>query len=260
MRIKNLFTDQDDNREVVIVGTGPSLRVAELWGRAGYRSVDDPFYGMTKIGLNRAWRYAQCDLMLTAHPELYLEWCEERDRLGMEKKPFERSLADKQFMATQWVVKGKKAPMPDLDLDDPHTYVYKTSEDWNHFIKPPEDTLFLGRGIHQTGMQLAYLMGARRIWMLGVDMTVLGGEHHAGHEHVQYHGLAPQEVMSEYYVWAQKARDLLLKAGVRVWTASPFLGLGNANTEYNHLKKALGLSDLPSPKDVSKYTRKKADI
>ena len=66
--------------------------------------------------------------------------------------------------------------------------------------------------------------------------------------------------MSEYYVWAQKARDLLLKAGVRVWTASPFLGLGNANTEYNHLKKALGLSDLPSPKDVSKYTRKKADI
>lgn len=229
MRIGKL-TNRHRGQVVYVVGTGPSLRL-----------VPPAFFkDKVTIGLNQAWKFFPPTYSLTVHPELVLEW----EKAARRPK-------------TAWAVKIKP-PMDDLTLDDKRYYAFHTREDWGLFVRPAADTLFIGRGVQQTGLDLAARMGAAAVVLVGVDMGELGGEHHGHQQHVQFHGLAPKAVYAEYRAWTRKARDLL-HPRVAVLSLSPCLGVF-PDEDYRHLLRERGLKALPKPPDVSAYDRAQADL
>jgi hypothetical protein len=226
-----------------VVGTGPSLRVTDL------SLLHNT--GVYVIGLNQAYRHVRCHLCVTAHPELYQEYA---------KSKYADSIGRLERRVGRWVIK-KKPPMADLSLDDERHFVFHTSEDWSLFTKPEDDTLFLGRGIQLTAMDLAARMGASHVILVGCDMTALAGEHHGHAQHVRFHGLPPPDVYREYYEWTRRGRTELRKRKppVPVYSLTPFLGLGHTNDDWRFLKAELGVGDLPPPEDTSAYKRKGTD-
>lgn len=231
-------------QDVYVCGTGPSMRCFP----------PEFLRDKVTIGLNQFWKYAATrprgegqvsptTYSLTVHPELLQEY------LAAARRP-----------PTQWLVKPK-APMADLTLDDPRFYVFHAAEDWGLFARPVQDTLFQGRGVQQTALHLAAHLGARAVVLVGVDMCALGGDHHGHDQHVRFLGLPAADVYAEYRAWTRKARRLLREHhGIPVLTLSPFAGLDDAAADYRELCRELKLPPLPPPKDVSPYTRKRADL
>lgn len=246
MRIDDpVLCNQFKGRDVYVVGSGPSMRLFDV------RFL----LGKPTIALNQAWRYwtgtgAAPTLGLTVHPELVQEYNREYVT-APETAP---------LPVVAWAVK-RKPPMEGLTLDDRRYYVFKTNPDFATLAARPADTLFIGRGVQQTAMDLAARLGARAIVLVGVDMAALGGDHHGHDQHVQFHGLAAEDVYLEYVTWTRKARTLITQRwGIPILTLSPFLGAGRANEDYEHLCRERGLSPLPAPPDVSTYMRKQADL
>lgn len=227
MRIQGLI-DKHKGGDIYIVGTGPSMRVFPV----------DFLHDKTTIGLNQAWRYLKLKYCITVHPELFSDY--EKDQRNK----------------TTWIIK-KKPPMEHLDLDDPVHYVFHTEqENYELLVKNKPDTLFIGRGVQQTAMHLASIMGAKNIFLVGIDMTDLGGEHHGHNQHVKFHGLAPADVYAEYRKVTAKVRTILLRKGINTLTLSPFLGAVHGDEDYTRLLHELNLPKLPQPKDTSTYSRK----
>lgn len=219
---------------IYIVGTGPSLRVFPK------AYIKDKI----TIGLNQAWKHLNCKYSITVHPELVDEFNEEAGPINK----------------TQWVVK-QKGSFVNVSLDNPKYYMFKTVDrDFSIFTKPVEDHLFIGRGVQQTAMNLAALMGASTIILVGVDMAAVGGDHHGHDQHVRFHGLPPDQCYSEYREYTAKARVELTKMGISVLTLSPFLGADSANEDYTRLCKEKGLAKLPPPEDTSPYKREGSDL
>jgi len=227
MRIQEL-TDKHKGQDIYIVGTGPSMRVFPV----------DYLNNKITIGLNQAWRYSKLSYCITVHPELFLEYQKEKKN------------------ETTWIIK-KKTPMEYLELDDPNHYVFHTEqENYELLTKQKQNVLFIGRGVQQTAMHVAYLMGAKNIILVGVDMTDLNGEHHGHNQHVKFHGFAPDDVYAEYRKITAKVRSVLLRKGINTLTLSPFIGAVHGNEDYTRLAHELNLPKLPPPKDTSTYSRK----
>lgn len=228
MRINELANKHKDG-DIYIVGTGPSMRVFPV----------DFLKDKTTIGLNQAWRYRELTYSITVHPELVLEYQKTQNA-----------------HRTTWIIK-KKPPMENLEFSDPNYYVFHTEqENYELFSKPKPDTLFIGRGVQQTAMHMAAIMGAKNIILVGVDMTDLGGEHHGHDQHVKFHGMEPSDVYAEYRKVTAKVRSTLLRKGINTLTLTPFLGAVHGNEDYGRLLHELNLPKLPPPKDTSTYLRK----
>lgn len=228
MRIQAL-RNKHKGADIYVVGTGPSMRFFPC----------DFLKDKITLGLNQAWRYGAMTYSITVHPELVVDY-----------------LATKQTHKTQWIIK-KKPPMAQLEFDDPTHYVFKTEQDnYNLLTEALDDTLFLGRGVQQTAMHMAMLMGAKNIFLVGVDMTDLAGEHHGHDQHVKFHGLAPADVYAEYRHVTAKVRNILLQKGIHTFTVSPFIGAVHGEEDYKRLLALLKLPPLPQPKDTSTYLRK----
>ena len=223
--------------DIYVVGTGPTGRLLP----------SSFFNSKTCIGLNQAYKQFNLTYSITVHPELEVEYCE---------------LAKvKATNVTKWIVKHK-APTY-LKLYDPTRYVFHTSTSWDDFIGKDPDKLFLGRGIQQTAIDIAVRMGAANVILVGVDMDSLGGDHHGHDQHVRFQGLNPKDVYKEYRLWAYKAKKLAReKAGVNVLSLSPLLGCGGDihQEDYVKVRKELGLTALPAPKDISNIKRKSIDL
>lgn len=236
--------NQFKGRDVYIVGSGPSMRLFDV------RFL----LGKPVIALNQAWRYwtgtgAAPTLGLTVHPELVQEYNLEYVTAA-ETAP---------LPVVTWAVK-RKPPMEALTLDDLNYYVFKTNPDFATIAARPADTLFIGRGVQQTAMDLAARLGARAIVLVGVDMAALGGDHHGHDQHVQFHGQPADAVYREYYEWTRTARQLIESAWkIPTLSLTPFLGAGWAAEDYDCQCTQRGLAPLPPPQDVSKYNRKGTD-
>lgn len=231
MRIGAL-TNSHRGKEIYIVGTGPSLRTFPL----------EYLQSKITIGLNQAWKYFSPTYSITVHPELIFEY---------EKHP--------KPPRTKWIVK-KKSPMDKISLNDRRYYVFKTVDrDLKIITQKKEDHLFLGRGVQQTAMHMAALMGASYIFLVGVDMTDLCGEHHGHDQHVRFHGLAPADVYKEYRKYTAMVRKELRKNNVKVFTVSSLLGACDGSEDYARLCCELSLDKLPTPVDTSTYTRSSVD-
>jgi hypothetical protein len=235
MRIGKLYNIHK-GEDIYIVGTGPTARMLP----------SNILSGRITIGLNQAYKNFNVLYSITVHPELEVEY---RDVLKANPS-----------VSTKWIVKQK--PPTNLPFDDPGRYVFKTSPEWAGFIGKDKDTLFVGRGVQQTAIDMACRMGARAIFLIGVDMSDLGGDHHSHNQHVRFHGLPHEDVYSEYRAWTYKSRKLAReKAKIPVLSLSPLLGCGGAihDADYVQLRDELGLAKLPEPKDTSGYSRSKID-
>lgn len=238
MQIENLY-DTWKGEDVYILGTGPTSRLVPIRF----------FLGRCVIGLNQAWRlFVETGYYppfnLTAHPELLLDYVNEGSVLP----------------EMRWIVK-RKPPMRHLTVDDPEHYVYVGSGDLENLRQPPPHALFKGRGIQCTAIHLAALMGAAAIYLVGVDMNSLGGDHHGIDQHVQFHGLSPEDAYLEYRVWTDKVRRAVFtQFGVPVLSLSPLLGEDAGAEEYARLVAFHGLPQLPKPEDRSEYVRETIDL
>lgn len=227
MKIEDLY-GRHKGEPIYIVGTGPSMRLFPL----------EFLRDKVCIGLNQAWRYCPLTYTISVHPELLIDY-------QREKHPHK----------TQWIVKHK--PPLNLELDDPNYYVFWTQkEDYTIFAKPQLHTLFIGNGVQQTAMHMAFLMEASAIFLVGVDMAELGGDHHAHDQHVRFHGLTPQAVYAEYREKTAAVRVAMQKVrNVPILNISPLLGADSGNEEYLRQCVEKGLAPLPAPKDTSPYMR-----
>lgn len=238
MHIKSLYR-KHAGCDIYVVGTGPSARLLPTTF----------FDGRIAIGLNQAYKSFNLTYSITVHPELEIEY---RELLAAGK------LAT---VKTQWIVK-RKAPSY-LRLHDATRYVFNTSYSWNEFAERSQDTLFLGKSVCPTAIDMAIRMGARNVILVGVDMAEMGGDHHATNQHVQFHGLPAADVYTEYRLWAYKARKLAReKAQVNVLSLTPLLGCGGDihQQDYVKLREELRLEKLPEPLDISKYDRAAIDL
>ena len=230
MKVSDLY-NRFKNETVYIIGTGPSLRLFPVKFLSSNLT----------IGLNQAYKYLPCTWNITIHPELINDdWVERGDI---------------------WITK-KKHPMP----PEPHEEIYwfennKDIFDYSYLYPGKVDVLYVGHGIQTGALSLAAKMGFKNIFMVGCDMCSLGREHHFHPQNIQFHGLSPQEVYNEYYANTAMVRfKIKEKFKVNIFTLSPFLGLGHENRDYRRLKKEYDLPDIPNPKDVSEYQRKRPDF
>ncbi len=222
------------HEEIYICGTGPSMRVFPI----------ELLKHKITIGLNQFWRYLQPTYSLTVHPELLVEY--ERE-IPLSKR------------ATRWIVK-RKPPLEMLTLDDDRYHVFHTSDKFETVVNRPDDTLFIGRGVQQTAMDLASRLGAKVIYLVGIDMGDLGGDHHGHDQHVRFHGLPAADVYREYRHFTATVRNLLrVHHGTLTATLSPLLGATAATEDYLRLCKEYALPKLPTPKDTSAYKRNATD-
>lgn len=225
--------------DIYVVGTGPSARLFP----------PDFFDRRTAIGLNKAYQSFNLTYSITVHPELEIEYRELRaaGRVRTSK--------------TQWIVKHK---FPNkLPIDDASRYVFNTSENWSAFASVNTERLFLGRSVCPTAIDMAIRMGAGNVFLVGIDMAELGGDHHSTDQHVQFHGLPADDVYLEYRLWAYKARKLAReKAKVNVLSLTPLLGCGGEThqQDYLQMREELRLERLPDPLDISRYDRPAIDL
>lgn len=227
MRIAELY-DRHVGRDIYIVGTGPSLRFFPIeW-------LSDKI----TIGLNQAFKHFEPKYSITVHPEHVIQ-CEQ----------------DPRKITTRWITK-RKPPLDKLSFDDPRYYVFDTAElDFDVTLKRKPDTLFIGRGVQQTAMDMAARMGAANIFLVGIDMTDVGGDHHAHDQHVRFHGLAPVTVYAEYRKYTAMMRETLRKLRVNVLSLSPYLSAVGGEEDHARLLVERNLQKLPPPIDTSKYRR-----
>ncbi len=236
MRISDLY-NKHSGEDIYVVGTGPTLRMLPK----GF------FNNKTAIGLNQAYKTFDLTYAITVHPELI--------------KGYKEFVKEGKCKKTKWVVCSVKMPLK-LGLNDAKYYVYNRSDDWKCFIKRTPDSLFCGRGIQQTAIDLAGRMGATNIVLVGVDMESLGGDHHGHNQHVRFQGISPEDVYKEYRIWTYKAKKLAREYhGISVLSLSPLLGCGGSihNSDYEQLRVEMGLEPLDKPKYISKKNRKRID-
>ena len=236
MRISDLY-NKHSGSDIYIVGTGPTLRMMPK----------EFFNNKIAIGLNQAYKTFDLPYAITVHPELI--------------KEYKEFVKDGKCKTTQWVVCADKIPLR-VKLNDEKYYVYNRNNDWKCFIKRTPDSLFCGRGIQQTAIDLAGRMGATNIILVGVDMESLGGDHHGHDQHIRFQGVSPEDAYREYRLWTYKAKKLAREHhGISVLSLSPLLGCGGSihNSDYEQLRVDMGLAPLGKPKDISNIKRKGID-
>lgn len=240
MNIGDLYGNHE-GEDIYIVGTGPSMQVFPV----------EILKGKTCIGLNQAWKYdVKLEYSITVHPELIVEYETAKRRKELKH-------------TTKWCCRAQKKPL-NLTYADPRYYVFTSHKPIpTHGFNPNlvrqrwEKALYIGRGIHQSAMNLAYHMGAKTIFLVGTDMCSLDGTHHGHNQHVQLHGLPAEDVYHEYRAFTDHIREVIHELGVPVVTLSPFIGLDHADEDFVRLRDQKGLEPLPTPKDTSKYNRRK---
>ena len=237
---------------IYIVGTGPSQRLFPI----------DFLEDKTTIGLNQAWKYAPMTYSITVHPEHI--WDHEHTE-GAN--------------LTKWVVTSRRKRSAVRYTTHPETGHKRKHDIWfsaqhcEHYVFDPvhgaqaldepalldrrgsDNRLYQAHGVHNSAMWLAARMGAKTVILVGVDMTDLGGEHHAHEQHIRWCGASAEDAYKEYRDDAFDTRKRLRSVGVSVLTLTPFLGSGHAEEDYRKQKKEMGLEDLPEPEDISPYTR-----
>ena len=236
MKVSALY-DKHQGEDIYVLGTGPSNRFFPF----------SLLEGRTVIGLNQAWRYFPCTYSLTIHPELVQEY---------EKTTTKHD--------TQWVVRGGKKPLY-LQSNSPRYYVFESAgpkrAHEEHFHRRRSEHLWISRGIQAAACSLAAKMGARCVFLVGVDLGDLCGEHHGHDQHTRFCGLQSGEVYREMRSATDNIRQMLRdEYGVPVLSLTPFIGLTAAEEEVGRLTEQLELDPLPPAPELAHRARQQIDI
>jgi len=226
MKLSQLWKTRSDE-SIYIVGSGPSLRLFP----------PEFFRNKTTICLNTAWKIIQYpNYILTIHPETLPTRVSERTKIITKVKA-------------------------NLTGREPY-YFFKNNKDVTNFSNINDvNTLYVGRGIHTGGMDLAAKLGAKFVILVGCDMDSFGNQHHATTENTNFHGLPWQAVYREYYYNARHLRSLLEKKYMEIafLSMNPFIG-SFLNEDFEYQIKELGLKKFETPIDTSQYIRPGVDF
>jgi hypothetical protein len=227
--------------DIYIVGTGPSLRVFPL----------EYFDGKITIGLKQAWKYRAWTYCLTYHPEIIFDYVDYDRKCHADRR--------KNLFRTQWIVK-KKAPLYELPGHEGF-YQFDKKPGPNKleaFRKASKTELYQGHGAQTTAINIAVHMGAKAIFLTGVDANSLGGEHHGHDQYVRFAGSKPESVYNNYYRGLALVRKVVTgELKIPIINLTALLGSEGHDEDYRRLCRELQLPPLPPPREISEENAKK---
>jgi len=152
------------------------------------------------------------------------------------------------------VVKGTgKTRKEKVDWDNDHYYFF----DWNHDIekiyqltKKTDELFYTPEGCAmQAAMQLAWILGARNIFLIGCDSRVMGEKHYADFE---MDGFRNMEILKRgntrnydsYVYGALIVMDFLKRKGINVFNLSNIVGYHMIDFQYDTLNEKLPIKDV----------------
>jgi hypothetical protein len=165
------------------------------------------------------------------------------------------------------VIKGTgKTRKEKVDWDNDHYYFF----DWNHDIekiyqltKNTDELFYTPEGCAmQAAMQLAWILGARNIFLIGCDSRVLGKKHYADFE---MDGFRNMEILKRgntrnydsYVFGALIVMDFLKRKGINVFNLSNIVGYHMVDLQYDAINEKFPIKDVNEfLKDLS-YVEKK---
>jgi hypothetical protein len=220
--LEDLFYQQD----IYIVGSGPS---ANLFPK-------EFFEGKVCISLNDAYKI---------HPNITPIAFMHHERYAYSKENG-KTVFHPYFKNIQYpIVKlsGKERIPSDLvDWDNDHFYYF----DWSHQIEDiwtmTKDTKELfytkeGCSLH-AAMQVAWILGARNIFIIGCDSTTFGGKHYANYNKDGYRDNeklqgGAQRNYDSYIYGTMIVQEFLLRKGINVFNLSTLIGFHMVNDQYH---------------------------
>jgi len=235
-KVKQLF-NKHPNKDIYIIGTGPSLRLFPK----------EFLYDKITIGLNQAYKLIQPTYSLTIHP--YLIPLNRRD------------------WNTTWITKTKlndESWKYHVQNDnDKHFYILNNNNNprdlsWcTPMGQRPPSGVYVGCGIQTGAIHLAALMGASNAFLIGVDMGLTAGDNHALDQHVEPHQFSLEEMYNEYFYYTYRVAELM-KKHFRMNTFNLSIGFGIPHHFEKQYKRALEtnvLKQLPESKVIEKNAR-----
>ncbi len=138
------------------------------------------------------------------------------------------------------------------DWDNPHFYFYEWSHDINKIWSMTKSTNHLhytpeGCSLH-AALQLAWIMGARNIFVIGCDSRTMGGKHYAEYNKDNFRNdevLKLGERNYDSYVYGTLiVQEFLKRKGINVFNLSSIVGYHQIDLQYDVLKGTLSTDDL----------------
>ncbi len=230
-----------NNKDIYIIGTGPSLRVFPL------SFLDDKF----SIGLNNSHQYLKSNMYITIHPDLHYPFGCDDDSIWISKyEKCKKVLNDQQFNEIKnrfyfYTNNGKPNTAP---KDEP------TNEgrvlDW--LDEPTEDKLYQWSSISQTAINLAVNLGAKNIFLIGCDGGPILNNDHIDNQHTRWKGVSPEHRYRQYRKGIAEIRNRLSPKGINVLSLSPFVSLTNINEDFEDICIAKNIQiNIESKNDIS---------
>jgi len=225
MRLREL-KDVYLNQDIYIVGAGPSVNLFPL----------DFFKGKICLSLNDTYKMhpAIRPIVIMNNPTYALQ--------GHRDAPHHEYFKHMKYPVAKMT--GRHRSSKNLDWDHPDLYCY----DWSHQIDTKlwtmtKDTDYLysapeGCILHE-GLQLAWIMGAKNIFVIGCDSRTMGGRHYANFNKDGFSAdEAPKGAQKKprnydsYVYGAMIVSEFLKKKGVRVFNLSNIIGYHMVDEQY----------------------------
>lgn len=234
MRLENL-RDIYDQQDIYIVGTGPTASAFD------YTFLKDKIC----LSLNDAFKiHPAIKPIALMHHEIYAHVS--KDPMA----PFHPYFENIKYA----IVKGSsKKKVERVDWDHPHYYYYDWSLDIENIRTLSKDANYLyytpeGCSLH-AALQIAWIMGAKNIFIIGCDSMTMGGQHYAQYDknkirddNVLKNG---KERNYNSYVYGELiVRDFLNFKGVRVFNLSPLVGYHMLDYQFSVVQGETPLSDV----------------
>ena len=242
--LRDVYQGQD----IYIVGTAPTITTFPL----------DFFQDKICLSLNDAYKiHPNISPIALMHHEIYAH--EDKKMLA----PFHKNMKYIKYP----IVKGSSRKKKEIvDWDNPLYYYYDWSLDiqdiWT-MNKTADYLYYTPEGCSlQAAMQIAWILGAKNIFILGCDSRTMGGKHYADYDK---NGIRDDEKQKngeernyDSYVYGELIiREFLRKKGVNVFNLSTLIGYHMIDFQYDFIK-----GGIPPEKlfDEAKRLRKKINL
>ena len=240
--LKNKHLDLD----IYIIGTGASTAFFPK----------DFLDNKITIGLNKAWEMIpNLNYSITIHPELNInfdnEYCTKKIKwIAKQDKLSELSRSQLTEISRLYLFNTKE------DKSSAHlpNQPKETSRDLNLINPSQNQYLYQWSTIAATAMHVAYIMGARNIFLIGCDCAPLNGADHAKAQHTRWRGSSPQTRYSQYKEAIIEVREKLLSLDTNVLNLMPFIGISGFEWEANLIAKSRNIDLQKSLGDIDPVT------
>ena len=237
MRLRGLI-DVYLNQDIYIVGAGPSVNVFPM----------DFLKDKICLSLNDTYKMnpAVKPIVIMNNPTYA--------HAGSREAPFHEYFKHIKYPVVKMT--GRYRSWKGVDWDDSYFYCY----DWSHRIETElwtmkKDTDYLYSSpdgcILQDALQLAWIMGARNIFIIGCDSRTMGGRHYADFNKDGFSadeapkGFYKKERNYDSYVYGTVLiKEFLRKQGVHVFNLSGIVGYHLVDTQFEVLKGAVPLESV----------------